>query len=380
MKRDHSKKASERHPDKPKKPRGKLSKKPIPRKELSTRSLKGSDLRSVGQKNSPLQNSQQKQPTQKKSKKPSSLMEPGTEDVYLEQETCSHCSKDFKSSEKVLFVEEEVGRMFCSESCVTDYFSPEIQRLEKAYYRRLCPDDLSAGERETLSHLRWITLQEPDEIWREKTLTGDYRFTLISEFKPDTKKIWCVCICLFLRGEPSFLYLAFSTRNSAMVHFYRKGERLQQVTRDTLKKDSSNDTAEDESTGYIDGLGSAWTEDETLKALRTQERIQDDIPAADFDQYQACLEETLDAPDEVWSFTEKSASQDHKIYHFIRYYPEQDPNIWYVVVARETEDKDQIEILDAFPTKDSELTTRYRKGHQEVGSVDESLPISRIVH
>jgi hypothetical protein len=68
------------------------------------------------------------------------------------------------------------------------------------------------------------------------------------------------------------------------------------------------------------------------------------------------------------------------MYHFIRHYPNEHPEVWYVVVARETEDEEQIEILDAFPTRDPKLVERYRRGEQEIGNLDATSAASRVVH
>jgi hypothetical protein len=293
-----------------------------------------------------------------------------------------NCSKELEGRERALFVEEEVGRIFCSETCIADYFTPDIERLEREYNRRLSPSDLMGEERESLAHLRWITLQEPDEVWREKTLTGDYRFTLISEFQPGDRKIWCICICLFLRGEPSFLFLAFPTRNAAMVSAYRRGERVEWV-RPAQESRSPQRSQEDERTQgnqkeMMDGLASDWTEDETLRAQLIQERRSDDISPEDFALYQSCLEETLESPDEVWSL-QLAGPDTLKLYHFIRHYQNESPSVWYIIVAKETEEEEQIEILDAFPTRDANLADRYRRGQQEVGTQD-TRSLGKVVH
>jgi hypothetical protein len=128
----------------------------------------------------------------------------------------------------------------------------------------------------------------------------------------------------------------------------------------------------------VDGLADAWTEEETQRAQVTQMRRPDDVPASDFVLYEACVDETLEAPDEVWSI-KPPLNNPYQVYHFVRYYPEEKPAIWYVVIARETEDAGQIEILDAFPTRDSTLVDRYRKGHQEIGQPTQVVP-ARIVH
>ncbi|MEO7161889.1 MAG: PBECR2 nuclease fold domain-containing protein, partial [Bdellovibrionia bacterium] len=252
-------------------------------------------------------------------------------------------------------------------------------RLEKEYFRRLSPSDLDTEEKEKLSHLRWMTLQEPDEVWREKTLAGDYRYTLISEFQPEDRFIWSICICLFLRGEPSFLFMAFQTKNTAMVGSYRRGERVQwEKNQNTEHTTMEENYAGQRASGVVDGLADAWTEEETQRAQVTQKRRHDDVPMSDFILYESCVDETLEAPDEVWSI-KAPESNPYQVYHFMRYYAEEAPGVWYVVIARETEDAGQIEILDAFPTRDSTLVDRYRKGHQEIGRPEETVS-ARIVH
>lgn len=304
-------------------------------------------------------------------------------------------------------MEEEIGRIFCSEDCIATYFGPEIERLEKEYFRKISASDLSAPEREALAHLRWITLQEPDEVWREKTLSGDHRYTLISEFQPGAKKIWSVCICLFLRGEPSFLFLAFPTRNAAMAATYRRGERIEWKRQQRPRTDADA-SASEPSSGKVPGarvlyqdedspekieayeqssaerssdrLAEAWTEGETYLAQVNQERREDDVPPDEFALYEACMEETLQEPDEVWSL-QMGGEESAKLYHFIRHYPEETPGVWYVIVARETDKDEEIEILDAFPTRDASLVDRYRRGEREVGGDEvEVRPVSRVVH
>lgn len=295
--------------------------------------------------------------------------------------SCEFCGKKLEKEDRALFVEEEIGRIFCTEECISGFFGPEIARLEKEYHRKFLPSDLPEAEREKFGHLRWITLQEPDEIWREKTLAGDYRYTLISEFLPTSKPVWCVCICLFLRGEPSFLFLSFVTKNPAMARHYRKGERIQR--NDLYRPQGSaaeEKTPEVAEFGPSDRLASEWTEDETYLAQMNRGRSENDIPQKEFELYQSCLEETLEGPTEVWTF-QLGQKNPIRLFHFIRHYPDERPGMWYVIVARETDQDDQIEIIDAFPTRDPQLLSRYRMGEQElgIGLPDSSAP-ARVVH
>ena len=295
--------------------------------------------------------------------------------------SCYNCGTNLKNSERALFVEEEVGRIFCSEVCITSYFSDDVKQLEKEYFRRLSPDDFSDEKREQLGYLRWITLEEPDEAWRQKTAAGDFRYTLISEFKPSNKSVWCICICLLLRGEPSFLFLAFPTMNSEMVEHYRRGEKVKWIKPAAAVAEAEADVSEQpQSEKLIDGLADEWTPDETVRAQISQKRKSNDIPVEEFELYHACFEQTLEEPDEVWSIRTSNENEDgQKVYHFIRHYPEEKPGVWFVIVARETDKEEQIEVVDAFPTRDSELVERYRVGEQEAGFKTMESP-SRLIH
>ncbi len=311
---------------------------------------------------------------------------------------CVHCQKRLKAEDSALFVEEEVGRLFCSEPCIAEFFSPEIEALEQEFFKKLGPKDLSGEEREQYAHLRWITLQEPDEVWRRKTKAGDARYTLISEFQPGARKVWCVAICLFLRNEPSFLFLAFCTQSPAMVEFYRKGELLEPPEPRIAKADGAHDASqasgetsaqdgeeeEGSASESTDRLADDWTEEESMRATQVEKRgrHKKDIPQEEFPAYEKHLEDTLDTPDEVWSNTKRS----QKYYHFIKCFESKDGGrkkkpqaYWYVVIAKETEESEEIELLDAFPTRDMHLLERYRIGEQEVGTGD-PRPSQRFVH
>jgi hypothetical protein len=301
-------------------------------------------------------------------KKPRSEKKPTLKVI---QQVCLSCGKKMNVDARALYVEEEVGRIFCAEECITHYFTPEVEKLEKEYLKQHSQEDLSNEEREELNHLRWLTLQEPDEIWREKVLSGDLRYTLISEFNPKTKTVWYICICLYLRGEPSFLFLAFPTKDKNLVNAYRRGERIE-------KPESPDRPNQDHEVSPTDGLAEAWTEGETLRAQLMEGRKRKDIPTEDYNLYHGCVDETLEEPDEVW-VAQRERESGIKTYHFIRYYPNEQPSMWFVLIARETENEDEIEILDAFPTQSSELVECYRRGKQEVGAAELSTQ-SRLVH
>jgi hypothetical protein len=293
----------------------------------------------------------------------------------ISAEHCAACGKGLKGEDRALFVEEEVGRIFCSEDCITSHFQPDIDTIEKEYFRYRPKDDLSPEEREQFAHLRWITIQEPDEIWQEKRPAGDHRYTLISQFKPGAKSVWCVCICLFLRGEPSFLYMAFPTRSKSLVARFRRGE---QVEWETAAKNGAKSTDGEESA--TDGLAAGWSQDETLRAEIHTTRDATDIPPEEFGLYEGLLEKTLEAPDELWVLESKDDGEPD-LYHFIRYFPDEETGpVHYIVVAQESEQSESLEVIEQIPTRNRALAEQFRKGRQELVLEDEDEAGNHTIH
>jgi len=287
---------------------------------------------------------------------------------------CCECNRLIQAREQALFIEEDVGRYFCEEACIVAHFTGDIEKIEREYGRHVSANDLKPEERERYAHLRWAAIEEPEEIWREKVASGDYRYTLVSRFQPENKPVWGVAVCLMLRKEPSFLFIAFVTSDEALVNVFRKGERQKGKSK---KAAAAISVAEESFSGEVaaqdknDFLAEPWSESDSVRAGILKNRKTNDIPVEDFAFYQKCLEETLQEPSELWSF---SASKSKKrVYHFIREY-EHDSNYWYVVMAKDASDETQIEIIDAFPTKDRHLMELCRHGKREnLGSSQDSV-------
>ncbi len=277
---------------------------------------------------------------------------------------CEECKKVISKRDQALFVEEEVGRYFCDEGCIVSHFTPEIEKLEREYGKHVSPQDLSSEERERYAHFRWMALENPDEVWMETLPKGDRRYTLISEYTPESKKVWAVAVCLMLRGEPSFLYLAFVSSDRGLVDVFRRGDQMS-VVKDGGASETTEEGSPVRSRGEdseSDRLAEPWTEADSVRAMIIRSRKANDIAPEDFGFYQKCLEETLQKPNELWSYQPKSAK---RIYHFIKRYDHDEP-YWYVVIAKDTADETQIEIIDVFPTRDPELVGMCRHGKKEV--------------
>ena len=77
--------------------------------------------------------------------------------------------------------------------------------------------------------------------------------------------------------------------------------------------------------------------------------------------FEACETETLQDPTELWCI---GLELGRCKYHFLRYF-ETRGSFWYVVVAKDAQD-DELEILDSFPSDDSELIHRFRQGEAKI--------------
>jgi hypothetical protein len=188
-----------------------------------------------------------------------------------------------------------------------------------------------------------------------------------------------------LRGEPSFLFIAFPSQSPSLVNHFRKGERLEEGL------ESSEAVPTEFSHEHLDGLAQdGWSPEESLRAEISQARSPEDIPLAEFPLYESFLEPTLQAPKELWSYV--PAGDEARVYHFIRSFEEAGKRLWYVAIAREStegpegeefemESDEHLELLDYFPTRDAELVDRLRVGEPELEEAEISDErIARQVH
>ena len=123
----------------------------------------------------------------------------------------------------------------------------------------------------------------------------------------------------------------------------------------------------------FDGLADPFTADEQFRAEVSDLRTDGDIQPSDFSEYEGCIEETLQGPDEIWSFNPDEEAHSQKLYHFLRDYSDTEESMWYVIIARETDDDEHLEIVDAFPTRDLTMVDHFRRGSQELGDDPWSL-------
>jgi hypothetical protein len=324
-----------------------------------------------------------------------------------QQYYCAECSKQLNNSNNFLFVEKEIGRVFCSESCILNYFQPYVSAMEDNLLSlRNDAQDVPLSLFEKFLVLRKQTYENPDEIWvyedRENTLgvlgtNGDKIYHYISEHFIEGQKIYYCVVCLCLDGSPSFVFLSFPTIDLDLLDAYRKGQLIYDSSREdtieeipkeilekiemlTPKLKNSNSDLDKPEVSEISESDSKIT---LFQKILQDHRSLDDIPVQDFQHYEGLVEPTLINPDEIW-YLPYSVNKPNVLgkamaecFIFITQYcfeDKLDTPFFMIVVAvpesnidAETEKSEAHNVKNltpvlAFPTMDQNLVHHFRKG------------------
>lgn len=300
-------------------------------------------------------------------------------------EFCANCRKKLHDLERVLFVETEVGRCFCTEECIQDYFQPTVEAMEEEWRKLRSPSDFTDKEVEKLLYHRGDTLEDPDEVWIQTAETSEKIYTFISQFRQGEDPFWFVVACITIEGIPSFVFLSFATRDEALVEEYRRGQLASGITEEDAARATEHLNIGDEQNN-VHQLAEPGSS--SFERLYGDMRQANDIPREDFPKFDPFVDSTLDEPDEIWTITEESS----KWYSFISKYKVSDSEIIHAPDRVESEEGDEeeatgeepgagvepgnwfymvlvcrqvgesLEVVFAFPTIDPGLVQHFRKG------------------
>ncbi|MEW6055971.1 MAG: hypothetical protein AB1540_05090 [Bdellovibrionota bacterium] len=302
-------------------------------------------------------------------------------------EYCANCRKSLAELERILFVEKEIGRCFCTETCIQDYFQPTIDSMEEELAKLRSNSDLRAREPKDLAHYRGLTLGDPDEIWVQELESGEKHFTFISQFRHgEGQRFSCIAVCLAIEGIPSFVFLAFLTKDDDLVDAYRRGVDMrlhepsssydfgsseQARPAEPTQPSLEGDTIENIESGERPGLSEHAT---TFANWYSEGRRSSDIPREAFEKFEPFIEPVIDDPDEIWNFVD---DEKNEWCTFIAKFRIDDPDqrlgedeeegggqsnqldsFTMIVVC----DKKTLEVVFSVPTTDPTLVQRFRKG------------------
>lgn len=289
---------------------------------------------------------------------------------------CANCRRSLAEIEKILFVEKEVGRCFCCEECIQEYFQPTVEAMEEEYLKLRSESDFKRSDLARFNHYRGLTLEDPDEVWVNQLETGERHFTFVSHFRNGEERVSYVVICLAIDGAPSFIFLGFATRDEDLVDEYRRGIDLR-VTES--EPEEPQELAEVEPVAEPGKVHQLYREQEHrepnyFERLHTELRQAGDIPRELFERFEGFVEPTLDDPDEIWRFSDEDGNS--WLTFIARHALEDDEDgeseideFVMIAVCRPTVIEDHggharrgFEVVFAFPTIDPGLVQHFRKG------------------
>lgn len=281
---------------------------------------------------------------------------------------CSECKKISTHLDDVVFVDKPRYRPFCSEKCIITFFTPMINFLEEEEENKrkeLKVDEKFKLEKELYAKIVELNFSGPDEIWYSGDDLAEDLFVFI-KYHADIQA-YAIVMTLLFDGEPSFILLETMTTSEELVAFYRRGVRYQPG--DVKENDPGMEQLRKASEENIPMTSEemAYLEDKRseLLAKLIEQRAKTDIPFEQFTEYEKFIEETLNAPDDVY-LQELGNGDTHYVYcrgfeHF-----------FYIIICTAFEMNELqmegtlIPIL-AFPTNDPELLRLYRTGKKIEG-------------
>lgn len=269
---------------------------------------------------------------------------------------CQNCRTALGADEKVVYVEENSNRFFCSEKCIRAYYDPLADFYKKQMLGIRDPHDIAEGDFDEYESYAPLCLANPDEIWAEETENGESVTYFLANFTNEGGKFTYVVMCFCLELEPTYIILSFPTRDKRLVEEFRRGQQVE------IAKEGEEPTEPDVSSALNDDFlarqGQAIEED------MLRHRRANDIPKSEFDDYAHLLDQTIENPDEVWELQDEGDNTLLTLLH------SQDENLHYVVICnceRSAEGHENWRVIYSFPTNDAALVQHYRRGQPREG-------------
>ncbi|MDO9183532.1 MAG: hypothetical protein Q7U04_14045 [Bacteriovorax sp.] len=287
---------------------------------------------------------------------------------------CTECKTILASLDKLLFVEEESSKGFCSESCIEDFYIPLIRHFETLEFelRNRLGISKELENEQIIQHMSDKelvdeVLSSPSEIWKNCNELDEDIFTYIKHF-PDYSGI---VICKVYNAEASFVFLSTLTRSRQFLAEIRVGEK---INLNDLSGDSSELNELEKEFSEEDFIFMQLLENKksVLLAELLEKRKEDDISFEDFSLYEACFSETIENPDEVF---ENKDYEGDLLFIYIKSYIKDNENYFYIISClkrKENDESNEVNVFPilAFPTNDLDLYSGFRIGKKIAGHIN----------
>ncbi len=269
---------------------------------------------------------------------------------------CQSCRTPLGAEEKVVYVEENSTRFFCSEKCIRTYYDPMGEFYRKEMLGIRDPHDIPESDFSKFESYAPLCLANPDEIWSDVTETGESVTYFLANFTNEGGKFTYIVMCFCLELEPTYILLSFPTRDKKLVEDFRRGELVEVEEADeNPEPEVSSILTED----FLAKQGNA-IEEEMLR-----HRAKSDIPKKEFEEYNHYLDQTIENPDEVWELQDESENT------LLTLISQPEENLNYVVICtfdQGQEGQESWRVIYHFPTNDPALVQRYRRGQMREGA------------
>jgi hypothetical protein len=251
---------------------------------------------------------------------------------------CSECKKVFPTLDKLLFVEENTVKGFCSEECIEFFYSPMLKHYEEllyAYRTQLNLQDESIHFEISDHDLIEEVIRSPSEIWRNENDLHEELFSYIKHFIKGS----VVILCTVLNAEPAFIFLITKTSSQNLLSKFRIGERQ------TTETDN----------GIDELILDLESKKSYLLADLLSKMNDSDIPFEDYSLFEYCLSETQSSPDETFECKDREGDL---LTTTIKSFSKNNIDFFYIIISFKNM------IIFSFPTKDMNLYAEYRSGKQ----------------
>lgn len=261
--------------------------------------------------------------------------------------------KKFQDKELIV-IDESQGLIFENEKTLFGYFDSAILALEEKYQNGYDPKK-DYNEEEVSERNKYLeeTLDDPDEIWIDNTLSREYSVhTFVRHFvEEDQDCFFLACVYLTVDEKvPTFIFIQFCTKDIELLEDFRREEiifhrKLESIQFAAIEGDSLSE-------GDFFAIGLL----ESMIKLRSEK----DIQTSQFQDFALHREDTINNPDEIWK---QLTSDGHVLVTFLKDISDAtEQDLHYVVVTEEDESNQVHSLLYSFPTKDVNLLERYRQG------------------
>ncbi|HLE11811.1 MAG TPA: hypothetical protein VI754_11215 [Bacteriovoracaceae bacterium] len=299
-----------------------------------------------------------------------------THDIATPLYFCNNCKKVFDSSDSLFLVEDNSTRAFCSDVCIEKFFAPLVEFYEKkvrslrtieGVESELCLDYVN--KRDKMGQL----LVTPDEIYLQENTLKEKIYIFIKKFIDDSSggseevlPIYLIIYSLVFEMSPSFIIMATATSSDKLLQRLKIGRKLEDISDFTAKARSSTTKVMQIDTEVITLLESKRS---SLLANLLSRRVATDIAFEKFHEYEKFYQDTLNNPDEIYSFQDKDGGN---IFSYIKAHEEKRRSFYYIVLCvksslRDSSEEQGIFPVLSFPTTDVALYSYYRSGEKISG-------------